>query len=706
MWLKLHEKCDIIICKVRRLDEAAGASGSFLSNGFYLAAFVAKAIKSCKIKRQEKHDMRKNTKRVDIIIITVILLLIAGGILLSLLPQNEQQDRAAVSSDTDGDGIITYKDYKGKRVGILTGSSTEETTFEFLPDSEYYYFDSRSDLIAALTKNKIDCFIDDEPLLRMASAENNGIDYIKQPLVNDDYSFMFPKDSEKTDTLCRQFNEMIAGLKESGQLKEMEEKWVGYDESAKTFDRTPSTGENGTLTVAGKADNEPFGYVSNNEFTGYAVELITLFGQRYGYHLEFEMPNTAALIAGVSSGMYDIGIGSISVTEERKENAIFSETVYNGGVMLAVRASDLVQTSGKVVPAVTLDELNSPERTIGVGTGASGMLAVEKYLPKAKELMFDSLTTAFEALRTGQADAFVFERRQLQIAVDNGISGVMLLDDNLGESIDVAVGLSRVTKISELENSINLFIAENKADGTLDEMFTRWVVDNNYTMPDISPAVSPEFTLVVGTTGTVEPYSFYQGNELTGYDIEMARRFAAWLGADIEFKVIDYSGIIAAAQSGSIDCIFANLNVSDERKEAIDFSDPIYSIENGIMVAAVSVQETISGQSWTDSIVSSFEKNFIREDRWKLILDGIGTTCLITVLSALFGSVLAFLICMFRRTGSRLANAISNIYVKLLQGTPIVVLLMILYYVILGKSGLTAVWVADLLLISVRTHPK
>ncbi|MBQ2212235.1 MAG: amino acid ABC transporter permease, partial [Ruminococcus sp.] len=95
-----------------------------------------------------------------------------------------------------------------------------------------------------------------------------------------------------------------------------------------------------------------------------------------------------------------------------------------------------------------------------------------------------------------------------------------------------------------------------------------------------------------------------------------------------------------------------------------------------------------------DSIALSFEKNFIRENRWELIAKGIGTTCLITVMSAIFGSVLAFLVCMFRRTGSRLANGISNVYVKLLQGTPIVVLLMILYYVVLGKSGLEALWVA------------
>lgn len=370
-----------------------------------------------------------------------------------------------------------------------------------------------------------------------------------------------------------------------------------------------------------------------------------------------------------------------------------------GGILSAIlpkqKQQEPAQTDTKqLVPEVTLDGLNSPNRTVGAPTGASGMLAVDKYLPNAKELLFDSLTTAFEALKTGQIDAFVYERQQLQIALDNGLQGLVLLDENLGEPDYVAVGLSRATKISNLKDSIDRFIAEKKADGTLDELFKRWVFDRNYNFPEIEPASSPTFKLVVGTTGTVEPYSFYSDNMLIGYDIEMARMFATWLNADIEFKVIDYSGIIAAAQSGSIDCIFANLNVTDERKEAIDFSDAIYSIDNGILVRVSSGQETVSKQSWLDTIVSSFEKNFIREDRWKMILSGIGTTCFITVLSALFGSILAFLVCLFRRTGSRLANVISNIYVKLLQGTPIVVLLMILYYIVLGKSGLEAVWVA------------
>lgn len=90
----------------------------------------------------------------------------------------------------------------------------------------------------------------------------------------------------------------------------------------------------------------------------------------------------------------------------------------------------------------------------------------------------------------------------------------------------------------------------------------------------------------------------------------------------------------------------------------------------------------------------SFEKNFVSENSWKLILSGLGTTCFITLMSVFFGSILAFLVSMMQLTGSKLAGLISAVYIRLFQWIPAVVLLMILYYVILRKSGLTAVWVA------------
>jgi polar amino acid transport system substrate-binding protein len=128
------------------------------------------------------------------------------------------------------------------------------------------------------------------------------------------------------------------------------------------------------------------------------------------------------------------------------------------------------------------------------------------------------------------------------------------------------------------------------------------------------------------------------------------------------------------------------MNVTPEREEAVLFSEPV---SEGGVVVAVRAADLNGGESEEDNrnflqkIADSFEKTFIRENRWKLILQGVGTTCLITVLSGLLGSVLAFLICIFRRTESGLADLISNIFVRVMQGTPMVVVLMILYYVFL-----------------------
>ena len=80
--------------------------------------------------------MRKNSKKVDLIIIIVILLLIVVGVLFALLSDNGQKNDSGITADKNGDGIITYTDYIGKRVGIITGSSFEDPKFEFLPDSD------------------------------------------------------------------------------------------------------------------------------------------------------------------------------------------------------------------------------------------------------------------------------------------------------------------------------------------------------------------------------------------------------------------------------------------------------------------------------------------------------------------------------------------------------------------------------------------
>ena len=89
-----------------------------------------------------------------------------------------------------------------------------------------------------------------------------------------------------------------------------------------------------------------------------------------------------------------------------------------------------------------------------------------------------------------------------------------------------------------------------------------------------------------------------------------------------------------------------------------------------------------------------FEKTFIREGRWKLFVRGILTTLLITVLSVIFGTALGFLVYMLCRNDNPVANGITKGAMWLVQGMPMVVLLMILYYIIFAKVSINGIVVS------------
>ena len=67
---------------------------------------------------------------------------------------------------------------------------------------------------------------------------------------------------------------------------------------------------------------------------------------------------------------------------------------------------------------------------------------------------------------------------------------------------------------------------------------------------------------------------------------------------------------------------------------------------------------------------------------------------IITVLSVICGTILGFAVYLLCRGGNVIANLLTRFFVWLIQGTPMVVLLMILYYIIFGKVDIAGIWVA------------
>jgi His/Glu/Gln/Arg/opine family amino acid ABC transporter permease subunit len=93
---------------------------------------------------------------------------------------------------------------------------------------------------------------------------------------------------------------------------------------------------------------------------------------------------------------------------------------------------------------------------------------------------------------------------------------------------------------------------------------------------------------------------------------------------------------------------------------------------------------------------ADFYQNFIKDDRWKYITEGLGNTIKITIFAVLLGIALGFLVAMIRSTYEKthklgLLNLLCNIYLTVIRGTPVVIQLMIIYFVVFGSVRINKV---------------
>lgn len=86
--------------------------------------------------------------------------------------------------------------------------------------------------------------------------------------------------------------------------------------------------------------------------------------------------------------------------------------------------------------------------------------------------------------------------------------------------------------------------------------------------------------------------------------------------------------------------------------------------------------------AWWNTVVDDFYKCFIREDRWRLFLNGIGVTIKISLVAALLGLIIGFIIALCNLSKKKPLRFIGKLYTDIIRGTPSVTQLMIIYFVV------------------------
>jgi polar amino acid transport system substrate-binding protein len=218
-------------------------------------------------------------------------------------------------------------------------------------------------------------------------------------------------------------------------------------------------------------------------------------------------------------------------------------------------------------------------------------------------------------------------------------------------------------------------------------------------MPDF-PLNKDGKPLVVGVSVEDLPYVALMNGKFVGFDIEMVQTFASRRNYKLELVSIEFPALVAALSSGKVDMITDGIAISEERGKQINFSDEyavfrtsVISLKSNLLKYKDEKQLVVT-KSFLTKLSESLHNNIIREKRYLMILRGLLLTILISIFAATTGTLLGGLVCFMRMSRNKIMNKIASYYISLVRGTPVLVLLMIIYYVVFASVNISAVLVA------------
>lgn len=325
----------------------------------------------------------------------------------------------------------------------------------------------------------------------------------------------------------------------------------------------------------------------------------------------------------------------------------------------------------------TLNELTG--KRFAYVNGSVYNQAVQKKIEGTSEEFYPSLSECVAAVEAGKDDGAVQLSYCCQLAVNRRPGTVTLLPEPVA---DVSEGFF-FPRGSKLTAQFNEIIKRFSDDGTLKKLEEKWVAadESGKTLPEQNWD-APNGTLKFATSGVIEPFSYVgQGGQPKGYDVELALLIARELGYHLDVSTIPMDSIFAAVDTGKAD-FGGTLTNTPERASVCDFSDAVMPTTISVIVRS---KESASPAGFIDRIVDSFNKTFIEEDRWMLILSGLGVTILISVCAGALGLLLGYGTVLARRSGVRWVGKLVDAFQALMGRIPIVVILMLFYYVVFGS---------------------
>ena len=376
--------------------------------------------------------------------------------------------------------------------------------------------------------------------------------------------------------------------------------------------------------------------------------------------------------------------------------AIFISGCSNSSSKTSQRAGKTGAQQKERIVYRSLDDLATSK--VATYTGSSQERALEKKYPKMQILRMDADLDMIESLVAGVCEAVVLDDYAIKY-YSKQVGGVEVID-TFGElSFGVAFKKGKNTVLREQFNS---FIQEIESNGILQDMRQRWIEDPDNTTTPYMEMPKSGTPVIISIAAGAAPFQFYKNGELTGFEIELCKRFSVYIQRPVEFKDSDWASLVTSIAAGANDMAISALNITTDRAEAVDFSVPYYVCSSLVGVRAentenyvpVEGEEKMEKAGMLESVKRSFYRNIVEEERYKMILSGLKLTTFISIMAGIIGTLLGALICWMKMHRSAALRSFAGAYISVMRGTPVLVFLMFMFYVVLSGTSVNAVWVS------------
>lgn len=226
------------------------------------------------------------------------------------------------------------------------------------------------------------------------------------------------------------------------------------------FQNSPFSKKDKLLVGVG-GEFPPFSYYDeNNELVGFDIDLIKEIAKRMNMRIELRAIPWIEIFDEVKAGKVDVIIDAITITPERSQEMLFSDSYFLTGQALIIKKDNI--------------EINSAEdlgnKKVGTQVGSTGIEGVIDYAKNIQFITYDNIFDSIEYLKKGTLDAVVIDFEIAKKITEDydelKITGNLLSEEYYGMVMD--------RNNIELMEKINRILQEIKDDGTLDEFQKKW----------------------------------------------------------------------------------------------------------------------------------------------------------------------------------------------------------------------------------------